>query len=433
MKGGVEGQTPLFVNFNICCSFNKVIPFLLVLFVALILFALAVVQFYYNWRVQPVSIFLSFSLVVIVVMSLTHYFFCYGTSKFWLAVFFNHFTPLYLLLGPLLFFYVRGTLNDRKGLVRSDLWHFLPFLFALMVILPYLFTPWSYKLMVADEIIRDYRNISDIPRLIDHPPVVNFLVRNVSAFGYTIYCIWMVFRFERHYPTGQRIPMWHARFALRFMKLLLFVCLFAELMFTALYGMYFADTSLTAIQLASNPLMSVLLLGLSAIPVVIIFNPEVLYGIPRMTRAVSYVPVEPAVQEMASAALSEASPTAVSVSPEVEDRFQVLADRILRLMEERKPYLDPDFSIEDLVRLLEVPRHHLYYCFNSILNIRFTRLRAEYRVRHVQQLIRDGQTETKTLDAIGIESGFASSASFRAVFKEVTGMSPREFQQSLAG
>ena len=51
----------------------------------------------------------------------------------------------------------------------------------------------------------------------------------------------------------------------------------------------------------------------------------------------------------------------------------------------------------------------------------------------MQQLIRDGQTETKTLDAIGIESGFASSASFRAVFKKVTGMSPREFQQSLAG
>jgi AraC-like DNA-binding protein len=33
--------------------------------------------------------------------------------------------------------------------------------------------------------------------------------------------------------------------------------------------------------------------------------------------------------------------------------------------------------------------------------------------------------------AIGLESGFSSSASFRSVFKEITGMSPREYQRSL--
>jgi AraC-like DNA-binding protein len=31
---------------------------------------------------------------------------------------------------------------------------------------------------------------------------------------------------------------------------------------------------------------------------------------------------------------------------------------------------------------------------------------------------------------IGYESGFSSSASFRSVFKEITGMSPREYQRS---
>jgi transcriptional regulator GlxA family with amidase domain len=31
---------------------------------------------------------------------------------------------------------------------------------------------------------------------------------------------------------------------------------------------------------------------------------------------------------------------------------------------------------------------------------------------------------------IGFESGFSSSASFRSVFEEITGMSPREYQRS---
>lgn len=401
-------------------------------YIALLLLCLTLVQFYYNWRVQPVSVFLSLALAVIVVMSFTHYFFCYGTSRFWLAVFFNHFTPLYLLLGPFLFFYVRGTLSDRQSLRMSDLWHFLPFLASLIVILPYVFSPWDYKLRVADAVIRDYRNIPEIPQLVRYPPLVNFILRNVSALGYTMYCIFLVLGFERNYPDGSRIPRWHARSALRFMKGLLFVCLFAELVFTALYGMYFADSSLTSIQLASNPLMPILMVGLSAIPMVIVFNPEVLYGIPRLARAASILSSDTAPAAALLQPEVDASPLQVTTpSSDAQVRFRELADRISRVMEEQMPYLDPDFSIESLSSLLDVPRHHLYYCFNSILQTRFTRLRAEYRVRHVQRLIREGHAGTKTLDAIGIESGFASSASFRAVFKEVTGMSPREYQQSL--
>jgi transcriptional regulator GlxA family with amidase domain len=58
-------------------------------------------------------------------------------------------------------------------------------------------------------------------------------------------------------------------------------------------------------------------------------------------------------------------------------------------------------------------------------------MRSEYRIRHAQELIRVGVPSSRTLVSIGLESGFSSSASFRSVFKEITGMSPREYQRSL--
>jgi transcriptional regulator GlxA family with amidase domain len=58
-------------------------------------------------------------------------------------------------------------------------------------------------------------------------------------------------------------------------------------------------------------------------------------------------------------------------------------------------------------------------------------MRSEFRIRHAQELIRVGVPSSRTLVSIGLESGFSSSASFRSVFKEITGMSPREYQRSL--
>jgi hypothetical protein len=68
---------------------------------------------------------------------IAHYFVLYGKSPFWLAIFYNHFTPLMLLLGPLLFFYVRGTLNDTSILKKSDAFHFIPAVIHLIGIVRY--------------------------------------------------------------------------------------------------------------------------------------------------------------------------------------------------------------------------------------------------------------------------------------------------------
>lgn len=83
--------------------------------------------------------------------------------------------------------------------------------------------------------------------------------------------------------------------------------------------------------------------------------------------------------------------------------------------------------MEELSRSMNVPKHHLYYCFNSILKVKLTKIRAELRVEYAKKLIKDGLSDTLTLDAIGNKAGFSSRSSFQSIFKEEVGCTPGEY------
>jgi AraC-like DNA-binding protein len=110
-------------------------------------------------------------------------------------------------------------------------------------------------------------------------------------------------------------------------------------------------------------------------------------------------------------------------------QFRALAERISRHMSEDRPWLDPEFSLDHLSESLSTPKHHLYYCFNSILKTRFTRLRSEYRIAHACQLLDQGATREKTIEAIGHASGFSSRSSFLTTFREIKGVSPSDYMK----
>ena len=403
-------------------------------FVALMILLLSGMLFFYNRKVQPNALYLALSLTVMGIMFVSQSILIFGGSAFLLAVLFNHFVPFYFLLGPLLFFYVRSTLTDRNTIVWRDSLHFLPFLLSLIGVLPYLFMPWEFKLSVAGELLYDLHNLTLIRGLTLYPIEVNRVLRPLSWVGYTTYCLVWVVVFYRRYPGWNRIPRLDAMPVIRFMFLFLIVSLLTAVVYTALSFLLVSDAPISRIRYISNPLMYLLLSGLAGLSILLLINPAILYGIPRIPGATASPGLQPVMDGRGydSWDMKEAGNEVMTASgQDAAVRFRELAASIPKVIEERQLYLDPDFSLEDLARALAVPKHHIYYCFNSILKTRFTRLRSEYRVKHVQRLIREGATKEKTLDAIGLESGFSSSTTFRAVFREVTGMSPSEHMASL--
>lgn len=400
-------------------------------FIAFLIMLQSGVLYFFNRRMQPSALYLALSLAITGIMFVSQTILLYGGSAFWLALLFNHFAPFYYLLGPLLYFYVRATLTDLNTIRRSDAWHFLPCLVSLIGIAPYVVLPWSVKLEVATLILEDLHNLPRFSNLTLYPAEINRILRPISWVSYSIYCLVWVIRFARHYPNRDRIPESDARPVIRFIFIFLLASLITAVIYTSVSILLSSDAPVSRIRVVSSPLMTVLLLGLLSLTMTLMINPSVLYGIPRISSRRSSEREHPVDPANPSEPQSEDVKLGEPVVAAPQDRFAELAAAIPEVMEEHELYLDPDFSLEDLARSLDVPKHHIYYCFNSVLKTRFTRMRSEFRVKHVQRLIREGATKEKTLDAIGLESGFSSSTTFRAVFKEVTGQSPSEYISSL--
>lgn len=401
--------------------------------IALMILLLTAVLIFRNGRLQNISSNLIFTMVVIAILLFSHYFFTFRTSRFWLAVFFRHSLPVYFLLGPSLYFLIRRVFTVQGSIRLRDIWHFIPSALALIAIFPYIIKPWSFKLQVADDILNHNLVISRVPFLFDSMPIVNFILGSVSIFGYIIYCLWWSRRFFVHYLSCDRIQNVEAHKVIRFIRLLLISCLLGTLAFIQPYFKFHQEEATTLIQFSAQPWMYIFTILLAFIPLIIHFNPEILYGFPQVAlNGAKNIRHAPKLFNDHKEALED--DTAVFLDNDLgfdEHRFKELVDRILTHMEERKPYLDPEFSIESLATQLEVPKHQVYYCFSNILKTRFTQFRSVYRTRHAQKLIREGASSSMTLLAIGFQSGFTSSASFRSVFKEVTGMTPSDYQRSL--
>lgn len=394
--------------------------------ISLLILFIACLHLYHNWRIQPHSLYLSFALAIIALMFVTHYYFLFGASVTALAILFIHFTPLHLLLGPFLLFYVRGTLRDRYRLKPRDAWHFVPALLDLISRGGYMLKPWSYKMAIAAEMVEDVRRLHEIGNQFFPPTQIALPLRFVSMIGYTIFAGYLIFKFRRHYSEQKRIPAEEAQPVIRFLGFMLGACLLAEASFLILTIRFFRYPELGATYFTGDPLLMISALGIISIPVWMQLFPQILYGIPKMRESANAT-----LERSAKATTPLASIPEIDASVNTIASFMQLADAVKHLMQTEQPYLDPNFSLEDLATRMEVPRHHLYYCFNNHLKTKFTQLRSAYRVKHAQGLIQQGATREKTLEAIGMESGFATRGTFISTFRELTGMTPGDYQRKV--
>jgi AraC-like DNA-binding protein/NADH:ubiquinone oxidoreductase subunit 3 (subunit A) len=96
-----------------------------------------------------------------------------------------------------------------------------------------------------------------------------------------------------------------------------------------------------------------------------------------------------------------------------------------------KPYLDRELSIFDLAKQLKIPRHFLSEVINEHMGKNFYTLVNEYRVEEVKRRLEDPKYKNLTILAIAYDSGFNAKSSFNTIFKEMTGMTPSEYQKEV--
>lgn len=384
---------------------------------------LSIILVIYNWKINRNILFLALFLITIAWYGLAHYFTVYSNSVFWIAIFYNHFTPLMVLTGPALFFYIRGTLKDQTELKPKDLIHFAPALFTLIGVLPYYFIPFSEKKIIAAQISTNLDVIKTLDINLFFSMTQNFLLRIVLFFAYLGYSIYLLWKFSPYKTPKNKPPLKQSVISYRFLVALCGVSMFLLINFFILTLDFFntdSDTLLTKSVLAN--INSGVALGFIALSILLF--PEVLYGMPvykkkkkgkRNSNATESKPNTIAVPKFKSVMLPE------------DDPFFELAERIKTYLEVEKPYLSPKFAMGDIAVALQVYQNHVGYCFNSIMKVKFIKLKNQLRVAHAKKLLVDPAYTNLTIDAIAEKSGFTSRSNFYTIFKSEMGYTPSDF------
>lgn len=109
------------------------------------------------------------------------------------------------------------------------------------------------------------------------------------------------------------------------------------------------------------------------------------------------------------------------------DECEVLLDKVKKCMDVQKIYLNPDLKLSDLATATGVSIYTLSYLFNQYLHSGYYDFINSYRIAEFKLLIKRGDHNKYTLNALMEMCGFRSRTSFFRYFKKVNGVYPSEY------
>lgn len=110
-----------------------------------------------------------------------------------------------------------------------------------------------------------------------------------------------------------------------------------------------------------------------------------------------------------------------------ESTIQDYSSRLLDYMSTKKPYLDPDVSLRDLGKQIDVHPNHLSWLLNNNLGKNFNEFINHYRIEYFKNLAQNPDNSHFSILGLAYDSGFNSKTVFNTYFKKETGMTPKEY------
>lgn len=297
-------------------------------------------------------------------------------------------TNLAMIFGPMIWFYVRSSLDPDFVLTRKRRLHFLPVIIDLVPSLTaiiYLVGVLTYTFKNDPEpwgiFIDDFNIYADIPRWI----------------SITLYS-WFAYRLVKKHQQEKNYR-WLKQFTMVF------------LVFQAVWLIYLIPY---VIPRYTNRLLNAVDWYPIYLPLV-----AIIYWLGIKGYLISY-----------ETNLSAKKANGISSSLTDSTVAEIIA-RLTKSMEEEKLYLDPALNLQIVSKhtglqqklISAVLNQHIHKSFNAFIN--------EYRIEAFKQKIRLADMDNLTMAGIAAECGFNSQATFQRAFKEFTGMSPSEFRKSI--
>lgn len=112
-------------------------------------------------------------------------------------------------------------------------------------------------------------------------------------------------------------------------------------------------------------------------------------------------------------------------STALPDDAEKMLRALKRLMEDEQLFLNPDLTIEDVAAELSTNRVYISRVVNQLMHETFRDYVNRLRIKYAKQYMH--QNPAHTQEAVANASGYQDAASFNRKFRQLTGMTPREW------
>lgn len=108
-----------------------------------------------------------------------------------------------------------------------------------------------------------------------------------------------------------------------------------------------------------------------------------------------------------------------------------LLNRLFRLMNDEKPYLEKNISPESLALRLNVTAEQLIKVINENLEQNFPELISTYRIQEAKRLLVTPEFQHSKMEELAHKVGYESIALFDDAFKKFTEQTPTEYKKRM--
>jgi AraC-like DNA-binding protein len=341
---------------------------------------------------RKATIFLMLLLVIVLLTNI---------SNLWTATYLYRYNPIpslftrgmVLLLGPVIYFYTRFSLETSAGLQKKDWLHFLPYIvfFAMNVVRLY---PFSLPEMIAgcDEFMAG-----------------NSVVNTTSFIQFLAYPVHLIIYLALSYKKikkslGHSADQYIISFAQRsaWLKRIGILVLVIAVLFAGIdVSVLYTKTYTIAGNIIYTTLLTVLVyvIATQAIKDYRLLAPD--FG-KKYNASKLGLPAK-----------------------------EKIIGTIVSLMEKEKIFMDRDLTLSVLAQKIPANSHIVSQAINEVLNQSYTDLVNQYRIAEFEKRIADPDSKKYSITGIATEIGYNSKSAFNTAFKKIHNETPREYIKRL--
>ncbi|MGC6481455.1 MAG: helix-turn-helix domain-containing protein [Porticoccaceae bacterium] len=106
-------------------------------------------------------------------------------------------------------------------------------------------------------------------------------------------------------------------------------------------------------------------------------------------------------------------------------------DRVIKFMDDEKPYLKSNITLDTLSELIDVPARELTALLNGHFKMNYYEFINNYRIKEAKLILAQDVNQEKTISDVFLAVGFNSKSVFNTFFKKNVGVTPTDFRKQI--